>query len=37
VFEWRENIEYAVTIALSFVVGHGLARVVRMRWQGSER
>jgi hypothetical protein len=28
-FEWRDNIEYAASIALSLVAGHALARAVR--------
>ena len=35
--EWRENIEYAVTIALGFMVGHalalGLGAVMRRRFR----
>jgi len=27
-FEWKDNIEYAATIALSFIAGHALARAL---------
>jgi hypothetical protein len=27
-FEWRDNIEYALTISLSFIAGHALARAL---------
>ena len=39
--EWRENIEYAVSIALAFMVGHalamGLAAVMRWRLRSVKR
>jgi hypothetical protein len=35
-FEWRENIEYAVSIALGFVAGHWLAGGLRfLQWKRS--
>jgi hypothetical protein len=29
-FEWKDNIEYAASIALSFIAGHALARALRV-------